>query len=444
MSRDDFDIELGQSVRRHIAHKESPLNSSGHSAAPYDSPAKDSIPVFITESVMRSIERHVGQEKEKEVGGVLLGGFYRNDKGSFVEVTDFIEAGNAKGTDVSLTFTHETWEKIHEEVARRGSDAQIVGWYHSHPALGVFMSKDDEFIHKSFFSDPWHVAIVVDPIYHNWGCFKWNNGILERTGGMYVFGEKKSAKRIREYVKVISATRQPASRAASAGADRRMMAAAGMNFAVWIMIAVLLIMQVVTGYLALSRRGKTDKVDDYGIAMRMLNRGDLTDALQHLKQAWDVDHSNKQAYTEYCSLKKVLANKNISKLDNEKFDEINDSLYVDYMLATKNKIDKDMLKIYENAESTRQARIDRARKIVDACDPQFAQSKDDTGAIKDMKSKNQKAHWSHQALEWLNEEYYRQIACELTCDPNSKYDAVFEHLSPHEKNIVNRIKARLQ
>jgi proteasome lid subunit RPN8/RPN11 len=49
-----------------------------------------------------------------------------------------------------------------------------VGWYHSHPGLGVFLSEQDRFIHKSFFGDePWYIAVVFDPASGERGVFVW-------------------------------------------------------------------------------------------------------------------------------------------------------------------------------------------------------------------------------------------------------------------------------
>ena len=73
---------------------------------------------------MRAIEEVVLRHRDREVAGVLLGGFYRNDKGSFIEVTDLIEAENAPGTDISVTFTHEAWEQINARQAERGTASQ--------------------------------------------------------------------------------------------------------------------------------------------------------------------------------------------------------------------------------------------------------------------------------------------------------------------------------
>ncbi len=125
---EDFQIELGQASRRHIENKKSPLRDGGFTAAPYDQPDTGPLAVFISDSSMRAIERHVSSAKDREVGGILLGGFYRDDQGSFLEVTEIIEARHTEGSDVSLTFTHETWEQINAEQANRGADTQIVGW----------------------------------------------------------------------------------------------------------------------------------------------------------------------------------------------------------------------------------------------------------------------------------------------------------------------------
>jgi hypothetical protein len=53
---------------------------------------------------------------------------------------------------------------------------KIVGWYHSHPDFGVFLSDMDMFIHRHFFNLPWQVAHVYDPIRKEEGVFVWRSG----------------------------------------------------------------------------------------------------------------------------------------------------------------------------------------------------------------------------------------------------------------------------
>ena len=58
----------------------------------------------------------------------------------------------------------------------RYADKRIVGWYHSHPDFGIFLSDRDCFIHEHFFSGAGQVAYVVDPVRDLEGVFSWQKG----------------------------------------------------------------------------------------------------------------------------------------------------------------------------------------------------------------------------------------------------------------------------
>ena len=72
-----------------------------------------------------------------------------------------------------VTFTQDTWEHIYKVKDSEYPDHRIVGWYHSHPGFGVFLSDHDTFIHQNFFSSPQQVAWVYDPHSEEEGCFAW-------------------------------------------------------------------------------------------------------------------------------------------------------------------------------------------------------------------------------------------------------------------------------
>jgi nucleoid-associated protein YgaU len=62
-----------------------------------------------------------------------------------------------------MTFTQKVWETLLPVVDNDYPSMRIVGWYHTHPGFGLFLSEQDQFSHRSFFSDPRMVALVVDP-----------------------------------------------------------------------------------------------------------------------------------------------------------------------------------------------------------------------------------------------------------------------------------------
>ncbi len=402
MTDDDFQIELGESVRRHIERKDRPDSSRHFFAAPFDSPQDEKTPVFIADKVMRAMEQHAAGRIECEVGGVLLGGFFQSDKGPFIEITDLIEATAAEGTDVSLTFTHDTWAQIHSELAQRPAGTRIVGWYHSHPGLGVFLSSQDEFIHTSFFADPWHVAIVVDPIYHNWGCFSWENDALDQADGFYVFDDKKNAKTVKDYVANLNMARQATPASASAAADRGTRA---QTAPLWVAIALLVIIQIVTAVAAFRSKPEPDYMK---LADQSLRHSDLTGAERFLRMelARGPERASPEALRRLEQLDKVGTDSQISKLDNTRLDAINFSLMVADQMKANNSASSsaDLLQttaqVYSWSAPTLGDRSRRAERITFVLRRTDEFGKMDAGEIRKT--------WFGAAEEWLKEEANRR------------------------------------
>ncbi len=121
-----------------------------------------------------TMHRHVFAHPDHEVGGVLVGQV--DGRTGRPRVTGVIPALEAVGETASVTFTHEAWSVIHERQEQEFPNTQIIGWYHSHPTFGIFLSEPDQFIHRNYFSDRHQFAYVVDPIERSEGIFGWRDG----------------------------------------------------------------------------------------------------------------------------------------------------------------------------------------------------------------------------------------------------------------------------
>lgn len=128
---------------------------------------------FVAPGVREQIYDHVFSSLEAEVGGVLIG--HLREDGSPL-VTNIIAALEAEGARSRVTFTHEAWSTIHSTLDHSYPGEEILGWYHSHPGFGIFLSEHDLFIHRNFFGRPEQIAIVVDPHAGSEGLFVWQEG----------------------------------------------------------------------------------------------------------------------------------------------------------------------------------------------------------------------------------------------------------------------------
>ncbi|MEQ8786040.1 MAG: Mov34/MPN/PAD-1 family protein [Pirellulaceae bacterium] len=141
----------------------------------------DAAKIRIEESVLEEIIDYSERDATRELGGFLLGRLIEAPR-TIVDVRRFWPALDARSGGASLTFTHEAWSQTHRAIDERFPQERIVGWHHTHPGFGVFLSGYDLFIHRHYFSEPWQIALVVDPKSHELGFFEWRGGEVVDCG----------------------------------------------------------------------------------------------------------------------------------------------------------------------------------------------------------------------------------------------------------------------
>lgn len=134
----------------------------------------------IKQAVLDDIHDHGKSSPEAEICGVLVGNVYRDNEGPYLYIDHSIRGDSAENRAAQVTFKAETWTHIQNIMERDHPDAKIVGWYHTHPGFGIFLSGMDLFIQDNFFNLPWQVAFVYDPASEEEGLFVWRAGQSER------------------------------------------------------------------------------------------------------------------------------------------------------------------------------------------------------------------------------------------------------------------------
>ena len=147
--------------------------------------APDHIPVYIPEPVLESITKHAGSRVDAMVGGVLLGEWCIWQGSPYIVIRDHIIADQAQNSEVTLTFTQETWRNISAEIDRRyGRDRQllIAGWYFTSPGKGLDPGRVSLETHARVFTAPWQLLMVLDAVKGELALFQWKRGELASCG----------------------------------------------------------------------------------------------------------------------------------------------------------------------------------------------------------------------------------------------------------------------
>ena len=163
------------------------------------------LPIFVDMDVLRDMEAHARENTRVELGGVMLGRHHIDGDGNpFVTVTDSLRAKHYEATKGSFKFTHETWNQITRERNEYRGDLEMVGWYHTHPGWGVFLSGMDLFICNNFFNRPLDVALVIDPCAGDRGWFQWDSGKTRETPGFYLMTNRHRQSELNYFSEIFS------------------------------------------------------------------------------------------------------------------------------------------------------------------------------------------------------------------------------------------------
>ena len=181
----EFDIEIGtEENNSEVGNVQLPLNFLS-----FGEIEPDDVKVYIKQDVYNALEKYASSDTSKELGTILIGDYCEQLGKTHVVISDYIEAKYTDASASTLTFTHETWDYVHKQHDLLYPNKKIIGWQHTHPNYGIFLSNYDLFIQDNFFNMPFQVAYVIDPIQNIRGFFQWKNGKTEKLKGYYVYDE---------------------------------------------------------------------------------------------------------------------------------------------------------------------------------------------------------------------------------------------------------------
>lgn len=121
----------------------------------------DDLALFITQSALREVMRHLRSDPRQELLGFLLGELYECPEtgARYVVVNAAVRTGHAIAESDRILIPEEEWLGVQLEVRRRRT--QLIGWYHSAPFVGPHPARVDIDTHSALFTEPWQCGLVI-------------------------------------------------------------------------------------------------------------------------------------------------------------------------------------------------------------------------------------------------------------------------------------------
>lgn len=168
-------IKLMEIARPELESAPLPLDGTLRWLSPYEDEVARQVTIFLTQRAYLLCTAHAQSDLQHEVGGVLVGLVRREalGEGLYITIEDAIQAQHTQFGPAHLTFTQDSLVQLNNTLEERFPGRRMVGWYHTHPRMDVFLSSYDTWLHSHFFGEPWQVALVIEPYAGRGGFFCW-------------------------------------------------------------------------------------------------------------------------------------------------------------------------------------------------------------------------------------------------------------------------------
>jgi len=159
-------IEFGEFIEFNLPKEKMPISDASNS--------RDGISVYVVHEVQKNIISYLKKNSKNESGGLLIGHPFvdmNNSNKKFVFVTGHFPTKSADFGPAHFSVSPEELIRGRSEIENKFPGLVVVGWYHSHPGHGVFLSRQDMNIVENIYNSDWHLAYVVDTLKDRDGFF---------------------------------------------------------------------------------------------------------------------------------------------------------------------------------------------------------------------------------------------------------------------------------
>lgn len=143
--------------------------------------------VVLHEEVFLTMDQFALDNQNREFGGLLLGFVSSPEEGRRQQITieQFLPIPDQQGVS-RFVISRQDWEAALAQLELQYPGYEIVGWMHTHPGFGTFLSQLDKEQHHRHFKEPWHLAYVIDPHYMARAFYLYVDEEWRRVNGYYI------------------------------------------------------------------------------------------------------------------------------------------------------------------------------------------------------------------------------------------------------------------
>lgn len=97
-----------------------------------------------------------------EHGAFLIGQYIRLENSSYeIYVDQLLKVIPENNSSSTIEFGSQAWTAL-DDVLSKNPDSTALGWFHTHPGHGIFLSPADLNVSYTYFNRPYQIALLLD------------------------------------------------------------------------------------------------------------------------------------------------------------------------------------------------------------------------------------------------------------------------------------------
>lgn len=153
--------------------------------------------IYLEDYVYTYLYQYAKTNRGEEKGAVLVG-YYTEELGKKAAIISGAIQFEDLFCEGEVLVTEPQIKEMQKKINRYFPDCELMGWMHTQPGYGIFLTTQDIRIHQDYFRESYQSFMIIDPIENAEAFFIWDEEEIKSAEGYYMYYDKNE--RMQEYM----------------------------------------------------------------------------------------------------------------------------------------------------------------------------------------------------------------------------------------------------
>ncbi|NLK20866.1 MAG: LysM peptidoglycan-binding domain-containing protein [Epulopiscium sp.] len=153
--------------------------------------------IYLEDYVYTYLYQYAKTNRGEEKGAALVG-YYTEELGKKAAIISGAIQFEDLFCEGEVLVTEPQIKEMQKKINRYFPDCELMGWMHTQPGYGIFLTTQDIRIHQDYFRESYQSFMIIDPIENAEAFFIWDEEEIKSAEGYYMYYDKNE--RMQEYM----------------------------------------------------------------------------------------------------------------------------------------------------------------------------------------------------------------------------------------------------